>query len=685
MKATESKLNDFLSTTKTRFVIPIYQRNYDWQDHQCSQLFSDIIGVAKDDSRHSHFIGSIVYLYDGLYTSSEIKELVIIDGQQRLTTVSLIFAVLYNYAQSSGNEEAAVELRETYLANRFAKDRKEKLWQTAENDRIYRRLLNGKSGEGEPYTRMRENYSYFKEMVRDQASFDLVKKGLAKLSFVEISLERGRDDPQRIFESLNSTGLALSQADLTRNYILMGHTREEQERLYQTYWHEIETNARDDDSRTNLVSDFVRDLLTFKNKKIPRKDQVYDTFKQHYPQREASEVELLLQELLRYSSHYGKLTNPSREDDREIRTELEYIRQLEINVTYPFLLQIYDDYEAQRISKEEFVNVLTLTQRFAWRRFLVNLPTNALNKIFMRLYEDVRKDDYVSSLERSLVRKKGTQRMPLDEEVRSVLRERDMYNIRPKNRMYLLDRLENFNNRERVSTDHLSIEHIFPQTPTAAWRADMEQEEFDAFADKHLHQLGNLTLSGNNGSLSNRSFVEKKDLNIGGKEQGYAYSRLWLNRDLMKLDTWTVSDFKERHKTIIQRILDIWPYPEVELIEDQDTREELSIFEIDDPTGYQVQYAWIEDTKLEPKSVKEFYIATLSHFFNKDPHPMMRPDVAGTILLSRNDPNARENEYIGRGYSVDSSNSTWVKFKRLETVLTAYDAEDTVLVKLQEA
>ena len=684
MKATESKLNDFISATKTRFVIPIYQRNYDWQDHQCSQLFADILHVAQDENRHSHFVGSIVYLYDGLYTSSEIKELVVIDGQQRLTTISLLYAALYHFAKATEQEELALEIKEVYLINRFAKDRKEKLWQTSENDTIYKRILDGLPEEGEPYTRIRENYSYFRDLIRNQEDFDLIKRGLAKLSFVEISLERGTDDPQRIFESLNSTGLALSQADLTRNYVLMGHSREEQERLYRTYWQDIERNARHDQSRANMVSDFVRDLLTFKNKKIPRKDKVYETFKLRYPHREAAEVELLLRELHQYSEYYGRLINPEREPDSDIRRELTYIRQLGINVSYPFLLQVYDDFVQQRIHKQQFVDTLNLTQRFAWRRFLVNLPTNALNKIFMRLYEDVRMDDFVPSLERSLLRKKGTQRMPTDEEIRTVLRERDMYNIRPKNRSYLLDRLENHNNRERVATDHLTVEHIFPQTPKAVWKRTLNKEDFEAFQEKHLHQLGNLTLSGNNGSLSNRSFADKQQMNVGGKEQGYAYSRLWLNRDLLKLDSWTVANFKKRHAKLIRRVLDIWPYPEVELIEEQDKREELTVFEIDDPTGYQVEYAWIDGNKIEPKSVKEFYINTLTHYFAKDPHPMMRPDVANTIFLSRNDPNARDNEYIGRGYSVDGQNSSWVKFKRLETVLSAYDAEEGVLVKLRE-
>jgi len=298
----------------------------------------------------------------------------------------LLYVALYRFAAENELEEDAVEIKETYLTNRFAKDRKEKLWPTEENDRIYQRILKGLSEEGESFSRLRENYVYFSELIRDKATYDALREGLGKLSFVEISLERNQDDPQRIFESLNSTGLALSQADLIRNYILMGHNREEQERLYDTYWREIEREARNDENRRNLVSEFVRDLLTFRNKKIPRKNQVYDTFKVQFPDRSPAVVENLLSVLRRFAGYFGKLINPAREPDMDIRRELQYIRRLEINVSYPFLMQVYDDYVDKAISKEEFVAVLKLVQTFSWRRFLLSLPTAALNKIYMRLY-----------------------------------------------------------------------------------------------------------------------------------------------------------------------------------------------------------------------------------------------------------------------------------------------------------
>ena len=379
MTANESALSTFLSNSKTAFVIPIYQRNYDWQDSHCSQLISDIIAVARDEDRPSHFIGSIVYMEDGIYTTSKVKEFTIIDGQQRVTTISLLYAALYHYAADHEMEEEAAEIKEHYLINRFSKERKEKLWQTDENSRVYLNVLYGKPEEGEPYSRIRENFKLFQEYIDSRATYDLISSGLGKLSFVEIKLERGRDDPQRIFESLNSTGLDLSQADLIRNYVLMGHARETQRELFDHYWQDIERLARQDEDQWNMVSEFVRSYLTFKNRKIPKKDRVYETFKERFTQRSYEEVKSLLSQLKTYAKYYGYLTNPDRESHPVIRRHLHDIQLLKIETSHPFLLEVYHDYAEKRIDAKTFIEVLELVQSFVFRRFVVNLPTNALN------------------------------------------------------------------------------------------------------------------------------------------------------------------------------------------------------------------------------------------------------------------------------------------------------------------
>lgn len=206
------------------------------------------------------------------------------------------------------------------------------------------------------------------------------------------------------------------------------------------------------------------------------------------------------------------MINPEIETDLDIRRQIYYINKLEINVSYPFVLEVFKDFDNNVINKETFIQVLELIQSFVWRRFVVGLPINALNKIFMRLYEDVDSSDYLASIQKSLIKKKSTQRFPKNSEIIEIIKEKDFYGIQSRNRMYLLERLENFENKEYVQIDgnhDNTVEHIFPQTPDSKWKYDLGEDQFDEFKEKYLNTLANLTLSGNNGSLGNKSFVTK--------------------------------------------------------------------------------------------------------------------------------------------------------------------------------
>ncbi len=516
MKANEVLLNSFLSQIKTQFVIPVYQRNYDWTEHECKLLFTDIINVGKQPGK-THFIGSIVFIHDSVYTSAEVKPLVVIDGQQRLTTISLLYLALYKFFLSQGMLGKATEINETYILNKFVSEdsSKLKLKQSDINAKAFKFLLSDNDPNTySEYSRVIENYKLFFQTI-NVGNYELILNGLNSLLFVEISLERGKDDPQRIFESLNSTGLELSQADLIRNYILMGLEPKIQARIFEEFWEVIENNAKDKSSEESRVSEYIRDYLTLKTKKIPNKSKVYEEFKNMYDDRSAKFYDDDLKEIKNFSYHYNKLINPSTEIDQDIAKELNYINRLEINVSFPFLIPVYDDYQNKIISKEIFLKVLTITQSFAWRRFIVNLPTNALNKIFMTLYSDVHKDHYIESIERSLIKKRGTQRFPNNDEINTTLFGKDVYNVQSKNRLYFLELLENFNNREHVSVENpdITVEHIFPQNPDSSWKSDIPDEDYNTIREKYLHSISNLTLSGNNGSLGNKSFMDKKTMN----------------------------------------------------------------------------------------------------------------------------------------------------------------------------
>jgi uncharacterized protein with ParB-like and HNH nuclease domain len=521
MKANETKVEDFLSSNKTQFVIPVYQRNYDWSTSQCKQLLDDILEVGTSKKMNAHFIGSLVYVHDDVYTATRIKELTIIDGQQRITTLTLVYLVLHRLAIELNDESLVNEINETYLINKFApEDEKLKLRPTENNDKAIKYLLRSDPNEEFPsFSKVIDNFNYFKERVTEE-NFEFVLKGLSKLMFVEISLDREKDAPQRIFESLNSTGLELSQADLIRNYILMGLNRRDQNKIYNNYWEIIEKLAKDESLNTSKVSDFIRDYLTLVNNKIPNKGKVYLEFKSNFPTTNLEDLENILTPIKSLVKFYNKLINPKNETDSEIRTQLEYINRLEINVAYPFLMKVYEDYSENLIDKNTFIEILDFIQSFTWRRFIIGLPTNALNKIFMTLYEKIESDNYFASLQQWLLKRPGSQRFPKNKEVIESLKLKDVYNIKSKNRTYLLERLENFENKEPViieGNSDITIEHIFPQNPEPKWKIDLGAEEYNLVKENYLNTIGNLTLSGNNGKLGNKSFLFKRDLEKAGQ------------------------------------------------------------------------------------------------------------------------------------------------------------------------
>lgn len=685
MVASQQALKSFLSQTKTQFVIPVYQRNYDWTETQCKQLFEDIIAVGNS-GQDTHFIGSVVFIHDGVYTTSEVTPLVIIDGQQRLTTISLLYLALYRYAKQSSRQGKAAEINETYIINKFVEEdsSKLKLKQTDINSKAFRYLLNENRPEdyGE-YSRVIENYNFFSKRINED-NFSTILNGLGRLLFVEISLERGKDDPQRIFESLNSTGLDLSQADLIRNYILMGLVPKKQIAVYNKFWSVIESFAQDEVKKESKVSDFIRDYLTIQNKKIPNKSKVYVEFKNRYRQRDEDFYKKTLNEVKEFSKHYNKLINPTNEPDKDISRELNFIKRIEINVSYPFLLSIYDDYEKEAIDKDTFVKVLRLVQSYTWRRFILGLPTNALNKIFMTLYGEVDKDNYLPSMEKALVQKRGKQRFPNDKEIKAALKEKDVYNIKSKNKVYFLELLENFNNREYVAVDNpdITIEHIFPKNPDPKWKEQLDIDEYSRLKDTYLHTISNLTLSGNNGSLSNKPFLAKKEMDVDGKEQGYKFSRLWLNTYLKEIDEWNVIQLHNRFDKIIKRFYKIWSYPEIdELFKDEP--EEVNIFDANDPKNKQLDYFVFRNERILTNEFSKMYYHVVENLFAENPQLFLTSDLKGYLSITTTPTELRNNYAINENYYIETNLDSNGKFRRLKRVLTVFGYEDELTLKYQ--
>lgn len=688
MKANETKVDKFLATNETTFAIPVYQRNYDWNLVQCKQLLFDIIETGKNEKVNAHFIGSIVYVHDDVYTASGLTELTIIDGQQRLTTITLIFIALYRLAQQLENPTLVSRIHKTYLINEFAPEaEKLKLKPTDNNKEALRHILNSSEGEEfNGYSRIIENFNFFKSHINKE-NFDTVLRGLNKLIFVDIALDRQKDNPQRIFESLNSTGLELSQADLIRNYILMGLSRTNQEKIYKSYWEVIEKNAKDEILNKSRVSDFIRDYLTLINKEIPNKGEVYVKFKSQYPTTTIDELENVLADLKSLVKYYNKLINPKNEIDKDIRTQLEYINRLEINVAFPFLMKVYEDYSNSIIDKPTFISVLNLVQSYTWRRFILGLPTNALNKIFMGLYyhKDFKKEDYLSSIQKILLKLSRVQRFPRNAEVINALKEKDVYNIKPKNRIYLLERLENFNNIEHVvieGNSDITIEHIFPQNPDPKWKIELGQEEYNFIKENYLNTIGNLTLSGNNGKLGNKPFIEKRDMNIDGKEQGYKFSRLWLNRDLKEKEKWNKEEIEKRANEISERFMKIWEMPEIE-IEQESDNDEVNIFDAEDPKHKKLEYAIFFDQRLEVNQVAKLYIEVFKQLFDLQPETFFTSDIGHKISLSKNPTEdcLRQALPLNDTYFIEGNIDNIGKFDRIKQALTVFGFEDELIIK----
>ncbi len=681
MKASEVRLTDFLSKPDTQFVIPIYQRNYDWKKAHCEQLINDILDAGK--SERIHFIGSIVYVHDGVYSSS-IKELVVIDGQQRITTITLLCIALYHYLKEKTPKDIqANKILKQFIVNEFAEESQRlKLKVSENNDADLKALINDYGIADNNFSNIVNNYKYFKHQISEE-NIDTILRGINMLVFVEVSLDRIQDNAQRIFESMNSTGLDLSQADLIRNYILMNLSAKEQYDIYKKYWEYIEIATRV--GVDNKMSEFIRDFLTLKTKSITKKEDVYKAFKQKFPHQNLDQLECVLSEIKQLAKPYSRLLSPKKEEDKTIQQEIKNINLLEINTSYPFLMKVYDDYLIEKIDKECFYRILRFIQTFAIRRFILELPTNALNKIFMVLYEKIDQCNYEESMYRYIMSLGGKQRMPNDNEIREKLKDKDIYSARGKNKEYLLSQLENWQNKEFVEilgNDEITIEHIFPQNPSNEWKIRLNKEEYNEFATTYLHTLGNLTLSGNNGLLANKTFEQKKIMNKDGKEQGSIYSRLWMNSYLKTISVWNRETYIERTKILTDRFIEVWKLPDIQIEEDTFAGE-INVYEIDDPTGRTMQYARFLGKIIKTTDARLGYSDLLVNIsatiFELAPQEFIN-ELSDDLNISENMSKWRRPQKISEKFYIETNLSARAVLKKICLILETFHLEEELYI-----
>ncbi len=477
MKADAIKLLDFIGKSQEKqFVIPIYQRVYSWEKEQCKQLWDDIIKTGGNDQIEGHFIGSIVFVHDGIYTTNY-NELLVIDGQQRLTTITLLFIALRDHLNDEDEfleKFSRQKIQNRYLINSDEKgDKKFKLiLSEPDRDTLLSLIDENKRKPSEPSSKIMENFKLFEEWIRKNTDkLETIFKGLDKLMVVEISLERGKDNPQLIFESMNSTGKDLTQTDLIRNYILMGLEPEKQKIFYKKYWRAMEEDFKQNET---LFNQFVRHYLTIKTGDIPKISKVYEAFKR-YQQERGIETEVLLQDLQKYCGFFCQIAF-KKEADKDLNKALSFLVDLEMDVVYPLLLELYSDYSDGVLSKQDFTPIIDLTESYICRRAVCGIPSNGLNKFFPSFTKKIDKKQYLKSVEEHFGSLTGNQKFPNDFEFKDSFITKELYGrnkTKKKKTKYFLERLEKFDTEEPVDTQECTIEHIMPQILTEEWKRDL--------------------------------------------------------------------------------------------------------------------------------------------------------------------------------------------------------------------
>lgn len=554
MKATSA---NFLTVIKgpKQFVIPIYQRTYSWQIAQCKKLFYDILRISQDSNVPGHFIGSVVYFQESIHTVSDVPKLLVIDGQQRLTTISLLIAALAEFVRDN---QVDIDTNFTKLQNYYLLNAEEdselryKLLLTRRDKDTLINIIKGIEPTGEYSIRVTENFKFFKEQINVQNAAS-VYNGILRLFIVDVALEKDKDNPQLIFESLNSTGLDLSQADLIRNYILMGQEIKLQTELYEKYWFPMEQSYGNE--YTASFDWFMRDYLSVKTGTIPIIGRVYDDFKNYVQSSKGpGTMTEIVQDISRFSGYYVNMVL-HKEKDSDLQKGFRNISRLKVDVSYPFLLHVYNDYSTSTITKDIFLEIINLVEHYVFRRAICGIPPNSLNKTFAILYKSIQKENYLESVRVAFQLMDGYKRFPSDAEFEKSISTKDLYNFR--NRNYLLSKLENYNRKEYVNVDDYTIEHIMPQNPelSGEWRS-MLGENWKELREQYLHTLGNLTLTGYNSELSDRPFSQKKT--IAG---GFNDSPIRLNDFLRKTDVWNEQQIQDRAKELADKAIKIWYAP----------------------------------------------------------------------------------------------------------------------------
>lgn len=556
MDARKGNIYEILNGNK-QFLIPVYQRYYSWDIEQCKRLWNDIVEMQKK-GKVGHFVGSIVNIAEQAMPTG-VQKYMIIDGQQRMTTLSLLLLALRDYAIKNPEDTTinARRIDNMLLKNEYESgDERYKLLLTETDRDILMRLVEEKPILDDTRSKLLDNYKFFAGKIADKELQPAeVYESIGKLQIVNITLDRSVDDAQAIFESLNSTGKELSESDLIRNYVLMGLEPTEQTYVYEHLWRPMELLFVYE-TQDSVMDRFFRDYLTMKITRIPKQDRVYEEFKLYHLNCEFSTIRELCQDLLTYAKYYTNMAF-KRSSNPALKSLYEDINDLRMEVSYPFLLKVHNDYAEGIISEDDLKLIIRLCISYVFRRSICDIPTNSLNKTFATLKNEIKPDDYVNSIKAFFVMRNDYKEFPDDDKFAAAFVSRDIYTMRSRN--FILSHLENYGNKAPIIIENYTIEHIMPQNSSLSpeWQ-QMLGANWREVQKTYLHTIGNLTLTAYNSEMSDHPFMVKMDMEGGFKE-----SALRLNAYVVKLNEWNEQTIKERAALLADKAKQIWAYPDM--------------------------------------------------------------------------------------------------------------------------
>ncbi|MGK7937326.1 MAG: DUF262 domain-containing protein [Xenococcaceae cyanobacterium] len=525
MKASETSLRNLLEGGK-QFQIPLFQRPYAWEKKNWMTLWEDLMSLYNDEVEGSYFLGSIVTQSISGTTADGISPFIVIDGQQRLITLTIFLATLRHCLLEQNKKQFAEELYELYLINKFKQnDDFYKVLPTQDDRKIYQDIISVKNknylNHNNKDSKIYLGYKFFKSQInnsspKDNEPVDLTKLKtivLERLSLVNITSEE-EDNPYLIFESLNHKGQALTQADLVRNYVFMKLPTEQREKIYSNLWLPFQEQFKVNINNDKYIEEITKAFWFYSRKdgaKVTQKE-VYKAIKKRFDNSEEN-IESELKKLIRFTDYYQRLKFEEKEQENKLRICFKRINRLNFDTCHVFLLNIYEDYQNNRISLEEFEQVLLCIESYLVRRFFAGISTQTLGIVFNNLYNEIKKNNsnnLINGLHQVLINHQGNKRFPEDDEFRKSIIEKDIYDTTPRDRVkFILERIENYLCLEKVNTEEITIEHIMPQSLSDKWKQALGVNH-EIIHKESVHKIGNLTLTGCNSNLSNKSFIEKK-------------------------------------------------------------------------------------------------------------------------------------------------------------------------------